>query len=151
MCSRAAATHHVIGKGNPLFIEAPLRVSAPGMFFPHCPGPLHPCTSSLAFLFGLWCPRAGAEATQCSECSVPARAGGRVGIVWAGARFKRLMSNPRDLSGLPCLAVSNHFALIPPREIWACLAGTSAVLSLPSPENTSAMRRRYSGRHCLIC
>lgn len=63
------------------------------------------------------------------------------GLCEPGPRVMRLMSNPRDLSGLPCLAVSNHFALMPQRENGDCLVGTCDVLSLlvPFPVGISGM------------
>lgn len=58
-------------------------------------------------------------------------------------RGMRLMSNPRDLSALPCLPASDHTALVPPRENGGCLAAASAVLSLPVPFPVDICGMRY--------
>lgn len=142
MCSRAAAPHHVIGEGKSLFTEAPLGSGAPGTFLSRCSGP---CTSSSVFAPVRAVPGERAAAALCSEC--PAQGGG----VRAGPGLMRLMRNPRHPSGLPRLALWGHFALMPPRENWSCLVGTSAVLSVPFPVAVSGMRCWYSGRHYLIC
>lgn len=96
----------------------------------------------MACSFGLWCPRAGEQRPRCAvsaRCQLGPGAGR--GLCEPGTRLMRLMSNPRDLSGLPCLAVRNHFVLMPQKEKWDCLVGTSDVLSLsvPFPVHISGM------------
>lgn len=70
MCSRAAATHLVIGEGKKHFGEAPLCVSTSGTFTPDC---FEPCTSCLAFSLICGVPelenRGGGVAVRVQEAS----------------------------------------------------------------------------------